>query len=58
MSCHVMQAVYCWSMPHLIHFAVGVVSIIIFITLAGAFLAAEMQLNPLATNKDANAHSL
>ncbi|KAG2445524.1 hypothetical protein HXX76_000139 [Chlamydomonas incerta] len=40
----------CWSMPHLIHVAVAVVAIIVFLAMAGATVVGQMDLNPMTLN--------
>ncbi|KAG2430818.1 hypothetical protein HXX76_009794 [Chlamydomonas incerta] len=37
----------CWAMPHLIHVAVAVVAIIVFVVMAGAMVVSQMDLNPM-----------
>ncbi|KXZ43615.1 hypothetical protein GPECTOR_85g345 [Gonium pectorale] len=42
--------VMCWSMPHIIHVAVSVVSIVVFGAMAMCQVVSEMELNPLTRN--------
>ncbi|KAG2501688.1 hypothetical protein HYH03_000190 [Edaphochlamys debaryana] len=47
----------CWSMPHIIHVAVSVLSIVVFIIMATCMVLSEMELNPLTRNYMAIAHT-
>jgi hypothetical protein len=47
----------CWEMPHLIHAAVAVGSLLIFLTLGLLDAMAHMELNPTSHNWFAMAHS-
>ena len=38
-----LQSVYCFSMPHIVHFAVGVIALIVFVVLGGFFIMGEME---------------
>ncbi|KAG2488179.1 hypothetical protein HYH03_013320 [Edaphochlamys debaryana] len=49
--------VYCWSMPHLAHAAVSVLSIVAFVVMATAMVCSEMDLNPLTRNYLAVPHT-
>lgn len=50
-------AVYCWAMHHAIHVCVAVVSLIVFVMAAAAFMAAELELNLVNRHPFAIAHS-
>ena len=41
--CVPLQSVYCYSMPHIVHFAVGVIALIVFVILAGFSIMGERE---------------
>ncbi|KAG2445087.1 hypothetical protein HYH02_008954 [Chlamydomonas schloesseri] len=47
----------CWKMPHLIHVAVSVVAIIVFVIMAGAMVVSQMDLNPMTRHYMAIMHT-
>ncbi|PNH04175.1 Tiny macrocysts protein C, partial [Tetrabaena socialis] len=49
--------VVCWSMPHLVHVAVSVASIVVFFLMATSMVVSEVELNPLTRNYMAMAHT-
>ncbi|KAG2430819.1 hypothetical protein HXX76_009795 [Chlamydomonas incerta] len=53
----VFPAVQCWAMPHLIHVAVSVVTIIVFVVMAGAMVVSQMDLNPMTRHYMAIMHT-
>jgi hypothetical protein len=38
----------CWSFPHILHMAVAMLAILVFVALASFFILAEVELNPIA----------
>jgi hypothetical protein len=47
----------CWSMPHLLHVVVAVLSLVVFVAMAALFAVGEMELDFTTTNRLAMMHT-